>query len=352
MRGGSRTMANIYPISKILYKSELFDSATPEVSVIIIDYVRHNFTKESLLSVINQNIAPTEYEIILLTDDNSQSFEFVPSEISLIVIYTDTINIGLSYYLGLLHSKAKIICPLDNDDLWVPNRLKKLIELFKEDEKLIFIKNEITPFRDHQNFLLRVVYIFTMNIHLAHRSALYLIDRKFCTSYIGRSLLHNSSSMSFHKRIFSQSDSLDKLKEVIALADPFFFFSALAIEGKIGYYDSPLTMYRVGSNLGPNDFKTKFKDKYKMRYQFDQINEIFKDKLTNSTEGGSKIIFEIFCISMKIELNLKAHETNKLSVKEILGLMRYAFCLKSTNLMLLTLAYLVNKYIISIRNNR
>lgn len=261
------------------------------------------------------------------------------------MLYTKTIDIGLSYYIGLLISKANVICPLDNDDLWFPNRLETLIRLFKEEDDLVLIKNEILPFRNRRNFILRVAYMFTMNLHFRAKGVLHIIERNSYSIFLGRPLLHNSSSMSFKKNLFLNEDLKNTLKKVIALSDPFFFFSALVSEGKIGYFDSPLTLYRVENNLGPSDFKIEVGHVSKMRYQFNVISELFEKRLMSNDKTSYAVLFKIFNISMKIELNLKSQENNALSLAEIVFIIKYSLRLKSPNLMLLISVYFLNKYL-------
>lgn len=113
--------------------------AQPLVSIIVIFYDGEKFITEAILSILAQTHG--HWEILLVDDGSSDrsveiSQEFVrnyPGRIRYLE-HERHQNLGMSASrnLGLANAKGEYIAFLDSDDIWLPEKLEKQIELFQQ----------------------------------------------------------------------------------------------------------------------------------------------------------------------------------------------------------------------------
>jgi len=109
----------------------------PLISIIIPHYNLGQYLEAAIKSALNQTYQPTE---IIVVDDGSNDSESVSALIKLKNKYQDKIkfyqqaNAGVASArnLGIKHSKGKLICCLDADDILDQNYLKKCQQVFQE----------------------------------------------------------------------------------------------------------------------------------------------------------------------------------------------------------------------------
>ena len=111
-----------------------------QVSVVIPYYNRHETIDESIKSVLQQSLQPSE---IIIVDDGSQetSFEFLIEKYGahpLIKIFKKN-NGGVSSArnMGLIESKGKYVAFLDSDDYWTTCHLENCVDLLAEQKTLV-----------------------------------------------------------------------------------------------------------------------------------------------------------------------------------------------------------------------
>jgi glycosyltransferase involved in cell wall biosynthesis len=101
------------------------------VSVIITTYNRSTLAKRAIQSVLNQTYKPNE--IIIIEDASESDLEEWISDVKDFEIkYIKNIeNVGLaaSRNIGLNKSKCEYVSYLDDDDVWLPNKLEEQIKV-------------------------------------------------------------------------------------------------------------------------------------------------------------------------------------------------------------------------------
>lgn len=117
----------------------------PKVSVIIPTYNRANFIGETIQSVLDQTFQ--DFEIIVVDDgstDNTKEIieSFIKKSGKIKYLYEkNSGTCAAPRNVGFYNSTGKYLCFLDSDDLWLPEKLQKQIDFFKNsgNEKLGFI---------------------------------------------------------------------------------------------------------------------------------------------------------------------------------------------------------------------
>lgn len=104
-----------------------------EVSVILTAYNRPEFLDEAILSVLNQTFA--DYEFIVV-DDGSTNSEIKAIcdryKDQLTYIFRENGGLPAARNTGIANAKGKYICFLDDDDIWMPQKLQRQVDYFKE----------------------------------------------------------------------------------------------------------------------------------------------------------------------------------------------------------------------------
>jgi glycosyltransferase involved in cell wall biosynthesis len=221
---------------------------TTRVSVILTDFAEHHFTSQSIQSVLTQTINPTLVELILISEDQESlsARESTLGRVKHKTIKTDLTPLGKSYRVGILEASGDIIAFLDNDDVWSPNRLERLLSVFDAEPKTTFFKNSITPIFSTSEGLLRKQIAFSLGLGISlfsHIKDVVVRDRKDIRRVSQLAPMHNMSSMAFRKR--AVLPYLSEISQVPGFIDPFLFFILLITPGDLHFTSERLTGYRV-----------------------------------------------------------------------------------------------------------
>ena len=102
------------------------------ISVILSNYNGEKFLRDALESVVNQDY--DEYEFIVVDDGSSDDSKGIISDFGekyspLVRPFLETENRGQAegFNKGVSEARGDLVCFIDSDDLWLPDKLKKLI---------------------------------------------------------------------------------------------------------------------------------------------------------------------------------------------------------------------------------
>lgn len=113
--------------------------SSPIVTVIITSYNHEKYLRECLDSALSQDFADCEFIVI---DDNSKdsTHEILKEYASKMQIVMNTENHGTYGVLnqGLEMAKGKYCAILNSDDVWLPEKIKKQVELLETEDKMTF----------------------------------------------------------------------------------------------------------------------------------------------------------------------------------------------------------------------
>ena len=104
----------------------------PLISVIVPTYNRAHFLKEAIESVLAQTYK--NLEIIIVDDgstDNTSKLVEKFTDKRIIYLYQDNKGVSSARNKGILKTKGEYISFLDSDDIWLPQKLQKQLEVFK-----------------------------------------------------------------------------------------------------------------------------------------------------------------------------------------------------------------------------
>ena len=116
-------------------------NTAPDISVIVTAHDRKEFICDALKTVLHQNMHRSSYEIIVVKNYQCHELDKYLEKNNIINIYTDKTGIGEKLALGILQARGRIICFLEDDDLFSPDKLQYVLRNFDSVENLGYLHN-------------------------------------------------------------------------------------------------------------------------------------------------------------------------------------------------------------------
>ena len=218
----------------------------PLISVIITVHDRTDFLKEALESLEKQTVPKDHFEVIIVTDlDLALDKEF---NLNTKIFRTPIIGTFGKDLIGIKESRGDILCFLDDDDLFCPNKLEIMGKEFKETPGLNFYKNNTIRISEGYRFL-----PCSNQEKLTKKfSSKNLSPRRIIKMKSSLNMSFNLSSISIRKRII-EFDKVSQLSESLN-PDSILFFLALNSDGIIVYDGRMLSARRIRINSVSDEF--------------------------------------------------------------------------------------------------
>lgn len=119
----------------------------PLISVLVTAYNRKEYILEAVKSVLNQTLERSKYEIIVVKNYVDDNIDHLLSEYGVVNVYTDEIALGAKLAYGMEKARGEILCFLEDDDLFFPVKLEEVYTAFKENPRIVFLRNEVIKAR-------------------------------------------------------------------------------------------------------------------------------------------------------------------------------------------------------------
>lgn len=130
--------------------------SNPLISILIPNYNYAKYIAEALDSVIEQTYP--HFEAIVCDDgskDNSCDIiaNYVQKDSRITLISKENAGVANALNVAYRKSKGQIICILDADDIWMSNKLEKILELYTSDPKCGFAIHNVIEIDGEGNFI-------------------------------------------------------------------------------------------------------------------------------------------------------------------------------------------------------
>lgn len=206
----------------------------PLVSVIIGNYNYGDFLAEAIDSVLRQTYR--NYELIVVDDgstDNSR--EVIESYPDLVAVFQPNGGQGSAFNAGIAKARGEIICFLDADDYYHPQKLSKIVDAFRTHPQWVQISHGRTAV-DRQG---RAIGSGSKTHNRGDVSKLLL--------HWGRYAMAITSALAYRR------DALEKVLPIPTTrtqAADTYLTAAVPFYGEVGCIEAPLMFYRIhGNNL-------------------------------------------------------------------------------------------------------
>jgi glycosyltransferase involved in cell wall biosynthesis len=300
-----------------------FDKKYPYISVIITAHDRKEFIEEAIYSVINQTVNRALYEIIVVKNFDDQ-------KIDKLLVDNDIINlrvkvhssIGEDLSIAVEKAKGEVITFLDDDDLFMANKLEIIYKTFKEFKDLSYLHNNEYFIDDKGNQAKFWLANFNEDIFLndiKRFSEIWELQKM--------GLVFNMSSISIKKnKIIGY---LEQLKEINTNQDDFMFLvSTLERDSLIILSKEKLTKYRLhnSSTINLSDDMNEFLN-HKIQKLMESISEETKIIIIVNKKRMYKLFVRVVLILDKINLYLLDNNTD-IQLNDLLFYSLMAFKIK------------------------
>ena len=274
--------------------------SSPYISVIITVYNRTQYVNEAINSVLNQTLNKDKYEIIVVTNVD------LPEREGVRIIKSRDRWLGPKIAQGIEEAKGEIISLLEDDDLFLHNKLEVVYKIFKENEQIRFLKNPIKYVNESGKEWFdplpeKPIIIEPKDLNLNKLSE---IVKKYKIGF-------NNSSLTFRKKDIYEY--LNYLREVKLSVDTFIAFVFL-FRYKTIIWNQHLSIYRFLSISSSHDLLNL--DRYIERKSF-LTRILYEDYATTYKvlkNSGFDEILERFVNFWKINAKLWSKNPSEIKV--------------------------------------
>ena len=126
----------------------------PLISVIVPVFNSARYIKNGLLSILSQTYK--NYEIVIVDDGSDdhtrEGIEEVKNSFKdrkIIILAQSHKGAGAARNLGLEHAQAELVAFLDSDDLWLPEKLQRTVNIFNSRQEINLVSHDLI--RIYQN---------------------------------------------------------------------------------------------------------------------------------------------------------------------------------------------------------
>lgn len=289
-------------VSNMLINSQggLMPEDSVDITVIITAYDRKKFVADAIKSVFDQSYDTSRIELITISNFEVDLPHPVPAGIKVKTIKLEG-TIGEFLYEGVSQARAEIVAFLDDDDMWEPSKVHKMISAFNGNRELIFYRNAVKYIDENGKPInnKRVLDILPCKLKGLH------FFRKECLIKALPVILtcggdFNLSTFACRKKIM-KTPQYEKLRLIESGQDAFFFWVAVLTQGDFRMESEGLTLYRVHNLNVSGSIDTPSKSSEIMRQA-----KTFKILVEHSDESTDRRVYGW--------LNLLYHEYNEMSL--------------------------------------
>ncbi|MFP3287457.1 MAG: glycosyltransferase family A protein [Acidilobus sp.] len=228
----------------------------PYISVIVTAYNRRRYLPFALRSLEAQTLPRDKFEVIVVKNFDDKDSDDIISRNGWKEVYNDESYQGKFYLAGLEEVSGEVVTFLDDDDVYVPERLEDIYKAFTSYDRLVYFHNSWAVIDENGNVLERPPPSLLISKNLVGGSPIVVdVDRlrglakRYNVSVADLVLKAragadvNGSSIAVRRPVLESHVQL--LKRLPIGIDNFVFVSSLKAGGLMYFTDERLTLYRV-----------------------------------------------------------------------------------------------------------
>lgn len=215
------------------------------VAVVIPTYNYAHYIQQAIDSILNSDFPQDEIEIIVIDDGSQDNTSEIVANYGSRVKYIFQENKGKAWAtkVGIDNCQGKYVFNLDADDLFLPNKINEVVQIFESDPEIVHVAHP--AFCWHVDNNKKSPESIPKSI-IAHK-----LDGKELLIYFYRNRMLYGGGSTFAAR----RDALSKFsipQEVDMYIDEYLVMSILN-QGYSYFIDSPLSLWRIhGNNYSGN----------------------------------------------------------------------------------------------------
>jgi glycosyltransferase involved in cell wall biosynthesis len=125
----------------------------PRITALINTYNYGRFVGEAIESVLAQDVPPGEMEVLVVDDGSTDDTAAQVARFGERVRYVRKENGGQASALnvGFAEARGEIVIMLDGDDLWLPGKLRRVVEAFERNPEAVMVYHPYRVWNMEQN---------------------------------------------------------------------------------------------------------------------------------------------------------------------------------------------------------
>ncbi|MDH2904764.1 MAG: glycosyltransferase family A protein, partial [Methanomassiliicoccales archaeon] len=116
---------------------------TPYITVIVTAYNRQEFLKAALESLIAQDAPAGAFEVIVVKNFENAEVDRAIESMGALSIFDNSKALRSFSEEAVKKAKGEILCFLDDDDLFLPNKISTVTEVFRSNPEIDYYHNAI-----------------------------------------------------------------------------------------------------------------------------------------------------------------------------------------------------------------
>ena len=114
----------------------------PLLTVLIIAHDRREFIKDAIESLRTQTEVDGNFEVIVIKKFSDETIDSLVSSSGYLNLITEKDSLGEKIYEALSQCNGQFISFLEDDDVFVKNKISEIVRLLQRNEDLIYIHND------------------------------------------------------------------------------------------------------------------------------------------------------------------------------------------------------------------
>jgi len=228
----------------------------PYISVIVTAYNRRRYLPFALRSLEAQTLPRDKFEVIVVKNFEDKESDDIILRNGWKEVYNDDTYYGRMVLAGLEESKGDVITFLEDDDMYVGNRLEEVYKAFKSYDSLVYFHNSQAVIDENGSMIESPSPSLLISKNLIGGSPIVIdagklrgLAKRYNVSVIDLALKvraypwHNNSSLAVRRRVLEAGAHL--VRELPTAFDIFALASSLRTGGLLYFTDEKLTLFRV-----------------------------------------------------------------------------------------------------------
>lgn len=278
------------------------------ISVIITAYDRRQYLLNAIKSALVQSLPRKLYEIIVVKNFHDNEIDRFIQDNKIKEVYSEQKNQGRMVIDAFEKAEGEIISFLDDDDVFFPEKLKFVVEIFTLNSTIVYFHNGYKASREFDKPFYVSVSKESQELKQGKKSRVKIVDRNSSKRNISIFKQDggdfNSSCISVKKKLIT--DNMAFLKNIKHSVDTGLFFCALKSSGDLLMDHILLNGYRL-SNVNSSTYTVKslISEKKKRSVNSCEENKLDEDKVYNYFCQLLGDLLEIKSILLERDNNLK-----------------------------------------------